>query len=267
MKAQRTRFFFALVLFVSVGTIKSTDAADQMMPSAGIMLSASSSTVDGSMTLERIFNAYLYEKTLCPSLAEIVSRHAALPKELDAEFRKTNTSEDKILSVLLNGTLRDEPEVQYVRNHRDYFEFLIFYHPISGATQVTPSFPLLCLLTEKRILELEAFGPSAQAWEARRDLLNEIRRDLSMPWHEGPTHLPFDTLSIMFDHVKTIFTRSEDIRNLTEWIAETEAFFHQSAENMDPAWYNDWPKEQQLEWKAKQHETLRSWITILRRGL
>ena len=272
MKARAIRFFLALVLVASTGATLLAEAserpADRMMPSAHNMLAAPSSTIDGSMTLERIFGAYLYEKTLCSRLAEIVSQHATLPKELDAELWKPNTSDEKILSVLLDGALRNEPEIQYVRNHLDYFELPIFFHPISGATQITPNFPLQCLLTEKRILELEALGPSVQAWQARRDLLNDIRDGVSMPWYEGPTGLPFFELSDMFDRAKTIFIRHEDIANLTKWLSETEAIFHQLAESLDPAEYNNnWTKEKQLEWKAEQRETLRTWIATLRRGL
>lgn len=272
MRAKRIRSFVVLVLLSFVGmTIlarASEPRVDQGVPSIGTASPAQGTRMDGERTLEQIFSAYLYEKTLCPRLAEIVSQHATLPKELDAELWKPNASDEKILSVLLDGALRNEPEIQYVRNHLDYFELPIFFHPISGATQITPNFPLQCLLTEKRILELEALGPSVQAWQARRDLLNDIRDDLSMPWHEGPTHLPFSTLSIMFDRAKTIFTRREDIANLAQWVSETEAIFHQLAESLDPAEYNDnWTKEKQLEWKAEQRETLRTWIATLRRGL
>jgi hypothetical protein len=275
MRVKRIRPFVVLVLLPFVGmTIlarASEPRVDQGAPSIGTASPAQGTRVDGERTLEQIFSAYLYEKTLCPRLAEIVSQHATLPKELDAEFWKPSSSDKTLLNVLhvlLDGALRDEPEIQYVRSHLDYFELLIFYHPISGATLITPSFPLLCLLTEKRILELEAFGPSAQAWEARRDLLNDIRDDLSMPWHEGPTHLPFSTLSIMFDRAKTIFIRPEDVANLAQWVSETEAIFHQLTESLDPAGYNaNWSKEEQLEWKAEQRETLRTWIATLLRGL
>ena len=89
-----------------------------------------------------------------------------------------------------------------------------------------------------------------------------------MPWYEGPTGLPFFELSNMFDRAKTIFIRHEDIENLTKWVSETEAILHQLAESLDPAEYNDnWTKEKQLEWKAEQRETLRTWIATLRRGL
>jgi hypothetical protein len=271
MKAKATRFFLAVVLFASTGAPLLAEAsewpADRMMPSAHNMLAAPSSTTDGSMTLERIFGAYLYEKTLCSRLAEIVSQHATLPKELDAELRKPNASDEKILSVLLDGALRNEPEIQYVRNHLDYFELPIFFHPISGATQITPNFPLQCLLTEKRILELEALGPSVQAWQARRDLLNDIRDGVSMPWYEGPTELPFFELSNMFDRAKRFFADRDNMANLSEWIAETESFFKQSAEGVDYTAYTHLTKEEQLTLKAEHNETLHTWIATLRRGL
>jgi hypothetical protein len=271
MRAKRIGFFVVLVLLPFVGmTIlarASEPRVDQGVPSIGTASPAQGTRMDGERTLEQIFSAYLYEKTLCPRLAEIVSQHATLPKELHAELWKPNASDEKILSVLLDGALRNEPEIQYVRNHLDYFELPIFFHPISGATQITPNFPLQCLLTEKRILELEALGPSVQAWQARRDLLNDIRDGVSMPWYEGPTELPFFELSNMFDRAKRFFADRDNMANLSEWIAETESIFKQSAEGVDYTAYTHLTKEEQLTLKAEHHETLRTWIATLRRGL
>lgn len=271
MKARRLRPFFALILMpVLVMTLLSvalTLHAEQGPPSASVAPPVLGTTVDGGPTVEQIFSIYSYEKTLCQRLAALVSQHAALPNALEAELWKPNASDEKILGVLLDGALRDEPEIRYVRNHLDYFELPIFFHPISGATQISPGFPLQCLLTEKRILELEAFGPSAQAWAARRDLLNDIRDGLSMPWYEGPTELPFFVLSNMLERVKRLFVGREDIANIAEWVTETEALFDQLSEFVNYTEYSHLTKDEQLELKAEHRETLSIWIATLRRGL
>jgi hypothetical protein len=271
MRAKRIGFFVTLALFAFTGTTMLQGASerptDRMIPAVDNLDSGKSSTTGRRMTLEQSFNTYLYEKVLCRRIAEMVSQNAALSKALSDEERNPETSEDAIRAVLLNGLLSETPEIRYLRDHQDYIELAFFFHPIAGATQLNKNSALQCLLTEKRILELEAFGPSAQAWEARRDLLNAIRDGLSMPWSGGPTELPFFELSNIFERAKRIFAGREDIAALTAWVSETEVAFNQMAEGIDYVVYTELSNEERLALKAEHRETLRTWIATLRRGL
>ncbi len=88
-----------------------------------------------------------------------------------------------------------------------------------------------------------------------------------MPWYEGPTELPFFELSKMFERTKRFFSGRDNMANLSGWVAETESIFKQSAEGVDYTAYTHLTNEEQLTLKAEHHETLRTWIATLRRGL
>jgi hypothetical protein len=186
-----------------------------------------------------------------------VGQHPELPQALYDRIYTERRAD--YLDLLLDGPLAKTEEVQYLRSHRAYFELDQAFHGGPGYVYLAKTVAIYCVPTEKRVKELESFGPSATAWEARRNTLNDMRGDLAMPWTEA-YGLPFSRLQQMFDAAKKLYSRPEDRVLLSEWVSETEALFFKMAEKEAKDGYAGLTRTQQL-------EMLHTWIAGLREGL
>jgi hypothetical protein len=214
------------------------------------------STPKPALSLSETYKAYLFERTLCKRIANLVGEHEGLQKIIQDSLY--NEHGNTFRDLLLDGPLKDKEEILYLKTHREYFDVDIAFHGGPGFVYLAGA--VYCVQRDKRMKELETWGPSEMAWTARLDMLNANRDALSMPWNETSYGVPFDILDDMFTTAKKIYVRPEDRPLLIKWLRETEVYLLAKGEKYAADGSAGLTRTQQL-------EMLREWISRLRKNL
>lgn len=211
-----------------------------------------------TIPLSEAYQAYLFERTFCNQIADLVRNHDQLTQLL---FDRLYTEKrDDFLDLLFDGLLKNRDEIRYLKTHLEYFELGEAFHGGPGYVYLTDKVAVYCVQSDKRIKELESWGPSKMAWAARQDLLNANLMALGMPWSDAEYGVSFEELEKLFLEAKNIYVRDEDKRLLVNWLAETEKYLLNAGEKNAADGYGGLTRAQQIE---KLHE----WLIRLRKGL
>ena len=147
-----------------------------------------------------------------------------------------------------------------MKAHREYFDVNQAFHGGPGYVYLVKDVPIYCTQTDRRMKELESWGPSAMSWKARLDYLNAYRGVLMMPWFDAFYGVPFDTLDNLFRDTKKIYNRQEYRPLLESWVADTEKYLLSQGAKYATDGGGGLTRVQQL-------EMLREWISRLRKDL
>ncbi|TAM46646.1 MAG: hypothetical protein EPN55_04960 [Gammaproteobacteria bacterium] len=207
--------------------------------------------------LHCLFATYQYEKEICPKLATQVAATTDMTNTLDSllDVKKRFS----LYEHLLNGPIKENEAVAYVRNHWGYFEIDVSYHGGPGNESYLKNLPLYCAPSIRRLNDIESLGPSDIAWKVRVEWLNQYLKVMAWPWTEAYGYPP-EWLLDEFDKVKNIYNRPEDKKRLTDWVVSTEKFFFEKAAKHAADGWAGRTKDQQI-------EILKGWIAKLRAGI
>jgi hypothetical protein len=130
-----------------------------------------------------LYERFSYESVLCGKIEQLV-REKGLMQKLKEDFYNPQIGGTKALIMLLNGPLRENPDVRYLVTHPAYFEIDVDFHGTHPGSVYFGQTGLCCAQTTKRLSELESLGRSDFAWRAREKWLDLSFAIIDMPWYE-----------------------------------------------------------------------------------
>lgn len=205
-----------------------------------------------------LYERFESESVLCGKIEKLV-REKCLMQKLEKDFYDPIIGGEKALIMLLNGPLRDNPDVQYLVTHPAYFIIDVDFHNTHPGSVYISKTGLCCAQTTKRLNDLESLGKSDLAWRVREKWLDLYFAIIDMPWDEMAS-VSAEHFFIEFEKVKQLYNSEEDKKNLQRWVDNAEKILFQKAEKGNIEGYAGKTKAQHL-------ETLRQWVAQMRKGL
>ena len=212
--------------------------------------------------INRIYNSFLYEKTVCKKFVAAIAEDREFIENFEylGSFEHFDTEREteyrqRISERLSKSKAAKNNVVQYVQNHIGYFIVDEDFHGLPEMTYVKNS-PVFCMQTDRRLKELEAFPPSVQSWKVREYFLNislEKLLAIGMPWSEGPIGYNFESLRTQVEITKRRYLPKfkEPFKN---WALKAAMRLREKTNSKYPI-----PKNQLSE--------VQKWVTELKKGL
>ncbi len=188
--------------------------------------------------IERIYQAFQFEKLVCPRVVDALGRDGALVERLSL-FK--NRKEIGIANLIKSSPVSSDEAVRYFLEHPDYLAVDVDYH---GSTYFVylKGTAIFCTPTLKRLKEIEAYGASAPGWKLREHFLKDFLSDMHIPtledgMEEGKS-LPF--VEEFFGEAKRLYRGPAYQARLVNWakqlVAPVKAEIDR-VEAQDPAKY------------------------------
>jgi len=255
-----------LIFLLFLGVTSCTDTSKQtkqveQTPSMSQTTVKSAETItfkskeEKGKAINDIYSSFIYEKTVCQTLVKTLAEDP----DFVAQIEKLGYRERNIVAMLPKSKIAQTEIVRYVITHPDYFTVDCDYHGGPGMTYVEGS-TIYCAQTDKRLKELEAFGPSKKAWTVREqdlDLSVDNLLAYDMPGaEEGPIGYNVGTLMAEFDFAKKLYSKQFK-EPMKKWVQKSATRLRENVDNTNEA----------LDIKKQHTIEIEKWISELNQGL
>jgi hypothetical protein len=205
------------------------------------------------------YDSFRYEQTVCRNFVSIIAADKEFIKTFGGlDYRETESGK-RVFRMLSKSKVAKNKVIQYLLKNSEYFGIDVDFHGGPGMTYVQDS-AIFCMQTDKRLKEIENYGPSEKAWKVREYHLNldlENLLQIGMPWSEGGgVWYDFNTLREKVKTSKKIYTNQMK-DPLRKWVQKASRQLREKS--FDPAAESPPTKQQRRE--------VEKWIAELNRGL